>query len=411
MIRRRRSALQPCWETHTTERSNFRHVIGALVKYLLQSREGVGGLGRTCKSPIFVFPLNDERLLEGGEAGESEVKSSWVAQPASPSCYARYPCDSTHGQPLNPSRRACALDKSHQFKMSVDILTLYLSQGLLLLTSVVAVAVFYFFYAPTDEDFKSDTNSCRSPDCLRCSRRWQRKELLVRLKDFESCRKTRPDDLIRLYDALEMELSLPETRQPTVFYLPKLLPQVPWHDNTYVTELEALSERESFRAIKSEFLNLYKHHGDLWARNTVASGTWRVCHLYNQGRRADEVCNTCPRTAGILEKFGPFRQPCAFTSALFSVMDAGTHITPHCGPTNCRLRCHLPLSVPNGCVLRVNGEQRVWEEGRPVLFDDSFIHEAWNRATQGYRAILMVDLWHPGLTEVEKEALLHLFSP
>ena len=96
---------------------------------------------------------------------------------------------------------------------------------------------------------------------------------------------------------------------------------------------------------------------------------------------------------------------------LFSILQAGTHITAHYGPTNCRIRCHLPLFVPKGCLLCVNGERRKWKEGELLLFDDSFLHEAWHRGTDGERVVLMLDLWHPELTMVEREALAFVFPP
>jgi aspartate beta-hydroxylase len=40
-----------------------------------------------------------------------------------------------------------------------------------------------------------------------------------------------------------------------------------------------------------------------------------------------------------------------------------------------RLTVHLGLRVPRGCSLRVAEETRAWEEGKCLVFDDSFEHE------------------------------------
>jgi aspartyl/asparaginyl beta-hydroxylase (cupin superfamily) len=48
----------------------------------------------------------------------------------------------------------------------------------------------------------------------------------------------------------------------------------------------------------------------------------------------------------------------------------------------------------------VGEETRRWEEGRCLVFDDYFDHEAWNH-TDGDRLVLIVDLWHPGLSATE----------
>jgi aspartate beta-hydroxylase len=82
-------------------------------------------------------------------------------------------------------------------------------------------------------------------------------------------------------------------------------------------------------------------------------------------------------------------------------MRGSTHIDSHRGPTNLRLRCHLALKVPEGdCAIRVGEKTRKWHEGRCLVFDDYFDHEAWNH-TEEDRVVLIVDIWHPGLSATE----------
>ncbi|KAG8513909.1 Aspartyl/asparaginyl beta-hydroxylase, partial [Galemys pyrenaicus] len=199
----------------------------------------------------------------------------------------------------------------------------------------------------------------------------------------------------------------------------------------------------------------------------------------------------------------------------YSVMHPGTHVWPHTGPTNCRLRMHLGLVIPKeGCKIRcanetkggqvqdwhasqppahltlstalllllfscaaaasaptctcplrhacstagvhhyrngrrgghaqvgapelgqgLNGrchedartartnrqdrpmkeqqqqQQRekkqprgTWEEGKVLIFDDSFEHEVWQEATS-FRLIFIVDVWHPELTPQQRHSL------
>lgn len=54
--------------------------------------------------------------------------------------------------------------------------------------------------------------------------------------------------------------------------------------------------------------------------------------------------------------------------------------------------------------IEVAGEKRHWETGRSFVFDPSFLHRTRN-PTEGERVILNVDIWHPGLREVEKTAV------
>lgn len=68
----------------------------------------------------------------------------------------------------------------------------------------------------------------------------------------------------------------------------------------------------------------------------------------------------------------------------------GTHLEPHRGELPGVLRCHLPLVVPEGDLgLRFGAEQRGWREGRCLVFDDSFEHDAWNRGA-GPRTVLLL---------------------
>ena len=93
-------------------------------------------------------------------------------------------------------------------------------------------------------------------------------------------------------------------------------------------------------------------------------------------------------------------------------MRGSTHIESHRGPTNIRVRCHLGVKVPDGdCAIRVGEEVRRWREGKCLVFDDYFEHEAWNHTDED-RLVLIVDLWHPGLsaTEVTLLAGLHNYG-
>lgn len=61
------------------------------------------------------------------------------------------------------------------------------------------------------------------------------------------------------------------------------------------------------------------------------------------------------------------------------------------------LRLHLGLIVPEPrerTAIRVGPEQRHWEEGRALIFDDAYEHEAWNE-TGGVRVVLWVDFAKP----------------
>jgi aspartate beta-hydroxylase len=75
--------------------------------------------------------------------------------------------------------------------------------------------------------------------------------------------------------------------------------------------------------------------------------------------------------------------------------------------TTTRVVGHLPLIVPNDCTLNVGGEEHAWQKGRAVVFDDTYLHEAWNRSNQ-VRVVLIFDLWNPYLDDPERLAVRDL---
>jgi len=92
-----------------------------------------------------------------------------------------------------------------------------------------------------------------------------------------------------------------------------------------------------------------------------------------------------------------------------SSLAPGRHILPHHGPINGILVGHLAVRIPAGdCKIRVGSTSRGWEHGKCFVFDDTFEHEAWNR-TNEVRYVVLFNLWHPDLTEVERDVIKFLY--
>jgi aspartyl/asparaginyl beta-hydroxylase (cupin superfamily) len=79
---------------------------------------------------------------------------------------------------------------------------------------------------------------------------------------------------------------------------------------------------------------------------------------------------------------------------MFSALNPHKRITPHTGPMNGIIRAHLGLVVPKGAYIRVGKDERTWEEGKLLVFDDSFEHEVWNHSDY-VRIVLFINFWHP----------------
>ena len=121
-------------------------------------------------------------------------------------------------------------------------------------------------------------------------------------------------------------------------------------------------------------------------------GDWTEVRIKSSGHGMTEASAMFPETLRTLALLPPD----TFTSVKFSVIQAGTHIRTHTGPSNERLRVHLCIYHRGGARIRVVDEWHSWEEGRAILFDDSFEHEVINLGTH-FRAVLILDIWHPEL--------------
>ncbi|XP_049604568.1 aspartyl/asparaginyl beta-hydroxylase isoform X7 [Syngnathus scovelli] len=138
--------------------------------------------------------------------------------------------------------------------------------------------------------------------------------------------------------------------------------------------------------------------------NLREKGEWGQYTLWQQGKKSGTSCQAVPKTCSLLERF-PEATGCKRGQIKFSVMQPGTHVWPHTGPTNCRLRMHLGLIIPKqGCTIRCTDQTREWEEGKVLIFDDSFEHEVWQDADT-FRLIFIVDVWHPQLTASQRQTL------
>lgn len=121
------------------------------------------------------------------------------------------------------------------------------------------------------------------------------------------------------------------------------------------------------------------------------SQKWRAFFLWGMGEELTSNTARCPKTAAMLRKVPGLR------SAWFSILAPNYRIKPHRGITKGVLRSHLGLIVPQPpklCRMVVGGERMHWYEGKCFVFDDSMLHQVWNKSDQE-RAILLFDFDRP----------------
>jgi aspartyl/asparaginyl beta-hydroxylase (cupin superfamily) len=231
-----------------------------------------------------------------------------------------------------------------------------------------------------------------------------------------------PDAMLRVGEALGVYLGLfrptdPDPRQrPTFLLMPGLRPtpmfgreRFPWYA---ALEGSTAAIRDDLRGVLNRkadftpFLEIPEGQDDAaYLGGADGERAWDAFFFYRHGTAFPDHLAACPATAAALSQVPLTRIDGHAPEVLFSVLAPRTHIKPHHGVTNTRVVTHLPLVIPKGdCKLVVGGEAHAWEEGRCVTFDDTFLHEAWNRSDET-RVVLILDTWHPDLSEPEQIAL------
>eukprot|EP00667_Euglena_gracilis_P005144 EG_transcript_5175 len=154
-----------------------------------------------------------------------------------------------------------------------------------------------------------------------------------------------------------------------------------------------------------------KHEGWIFPNRHGGSDAygpeWKILNIMERGQWNEASMRLFPETCRILRE-----AEIPLMEAEFACLPAESYITPHSDGWNFMLTAHLPLLLPrrsSAYGLSVGDCTTKWKEGELLLFDSSFLHEAYNRSMED-RYVLLLRVWHPELTSVEQQALLYLFE-
>jgi beta-hydroxylase len=163
-------------------------------------------------------------------------------------------------------------------------------------------------------------------------------------------------------------------------------------------------ECESLLAMRHKMIDVEALAGK-YTSGGIHARAWKA-FMFKSHRFIEPNCARAPRTAELLRGI-----PRLYT-AFFSILEPNQTIPPHWGYWKGFLRYHLAVIVPNNnadrtCRLRLNasaednarhdlslierGESYFWKEGRGVMFDDTFLHDAYNHSN-GVRVVLWLDV-------------------
>ncbi|WP_337267648.1 aspartyl/asparaginyl beta-hydroxylase domain-containing protein [Oryzifoliimicrobium ureilyticus] len=119
---------------------------------------------------------------------------------------------------------------------------------------------------------------------------------------------------------------------------------------------------------------------------------WKTFFLLGFGVKSEQNIKACPATWNAVQKIPGLK------TAMFSIFEPGKHLPAHRGPYNGVLRLHLGMIVPehqgDEIAIRVKDKICHWQEGKVLIFDDAYEHEAWNH-TDKTRVVLFVDFVKP----------------
>lgn len=229
-------------------------------------------------------------------------------------------------------------------------------------------------------------------------------------------------DLTRVRNAVwplthDGEVTFREPMQrPVIFYMPDL-PASPVTSNDLLSWTASLEN--AWRDVREEYETAA--HANIAMTPYVPAATrekkwaqlrgrldWSSIHLFKDAAETAAAAQF-PSTVEALQTVELVRIDDVPLEAFFSRLKPGAHIPPHFGLTNTRLTVHLPLIVPGDCAIRVGDELCRWTEGKIVAFDDSYNHEAWNKAPTD-RVVLIFEAHHPDLSAAERAAIEHAYS-
>lgn len=217
------------------------------------------------------------------------------------------------------------------------------------------------------------------------------------------------------YDRMKEFLIGLEATENFTYPIPRMLPFFPGLRHYPVHQPDTHSWQTQlcthYQLIKDEF-NSAVHSDDYMHYKTnsiLTNGSWDIYPFFYNGSMFPHVKLRFPKTMQFIETLPRNCFDYPWGNAVFSNLNPGSRIEAHTSIDNLRVRCHLGISVAEGCQIRIAHHLLNWENGKVLFFEDYFEHEVWHDGDEP-RVVFIVDSWHPDLTDVEIEALSAAFK-
>jgi hypothetical protein len=207
---------------------------------------------------------------------------------------------------------------------------------------------------------------------------------------------------------------------PTLFTFPGIKSSPFWNENNdfLINSKTVRILEENYSLIKQEYLSSIENK-NIYLENdykiidhekSLHKGDWEWYSYISKGSKVEKFKNFFPQTFQILESIEDKMLDLPFSYCFLSKLAPNSSISPHYGPCNIRLRLHLGIDIPEGTSITVGEEKRTWTEGKVLAFDDTYLHEVENTNKEKSRTILLLDIWHPDIMQMERNAIRNMFK-
>ena len=176
-------------------------------------------------------------------------------------------------------------------------------------------------------------------------------------------------------------------------YLLSKIPMKPFVERSHYPELQVLED--NWETIRDEALALYEsgHVGvgdDMPASSFYKNDRWKSFYLKSYDNKIPSAYELAPKTMALIDQVPSMHY------ALFAALMPGKSLKKHHDPFAFTLRYSLGLQTPNSkkCGLIIDGQDYTWRDGEGVIFDETYMHSAYNDSDT-VRLILMTDVDRP----------------
>ena len=176
-------------------------------------------------------------------------------------------------------------------------------------------------------------------------------------------------------------------------YVTSKVPLGHYIDPAYFPDTRIL--QDNWKVIRDEAISLYENgyiakKEDLPASSFYKDNRWTSFYLKCYDADIPSARELAPKTMALID------QVPSMNLALFACLNPGKTINNHHDPFAFTLRYSLGLSTPNSdkSGIIVNGEDYKWADGESVMFDETYLHRAYND-DEVPRIILMTDVDRP----------------